>query len=251
MYARLWIAFSLIFVNGTASAQSAREHITMGDRDYGALNAPGALAHYEQAIAVDADNYEALWKASRSAMDIGSYASDAAKRSALFASAENYARKAVALNHPDAEGHFALARAVGKAALTQSPRGRVKYGAEVQKYALECLRRDSRHAGCMHVMGMWNAEVMRLNSFTRAIARNFLGGRVFGSASWKEAVRYMDEAIAIEPDRIVHRVDAGEIYIDVGDRVKAKAAFEAALRLPSTDVNDKYYKEQARRRLGQ
>ena len=250
MHAGLCVVLALVLTGGTVSAQSAREHVAMGDRDYNALNAPGALAHYEQAIAIDADNYEALWKASRSAMDIGSYASDASRRKSLFASAERYARKAVRLNPSNAEGHFALARAVGKTALMQSPRGKVKYGVEVQKHAMECLRHDPRHAGCMHVMGVWNAEVMRLNSLTRAIAKNLLGGRAFGSASWKEAVRYMDQAIAIEPDRIVHRVDAGEIYNEVGDREKAKAAFETALRLPATDVNDRQYKEQARRALG-
>ena len=97
-------------------------------------------------------------------------------------------------------------------------------------------------------MGMWNAEVMRLNSFTRMIARNILGGRVFGTASWNEAVRYMEASVAAEPERIVHHVDLAGVYDDVGEKAKARAEREAALRLPITDVNDKFYKEQARGR---
>jgi uncharacterized protein HemY len=95
-------------------------------------------------------------------------------------------------------------------------------------------------------MGMWNAEVMRLNGVTRMIAKNFLGGKVFGTASWKEAVRYMESSVANDPDRIVHYVDLAEIYDDIGEKAKARAMYEAALRLPETDVNDKRYKDQAR-----
>lgn len=234
----------------TAGAQSVSEHLAAGDRSYLALDAAGALASYEKAIAADPRNYGALWKASRSAIDIGSYAADAARRTALFSSGEQYARRAVVLNSGDADGHFSLARALGKTALTQSPRGRIRYATDIRARALQCVAIAPRHAGCLHVMGMWNAEVMRLSSITRAIARNLLGGRVFGSASWKEAVRYMEAAVASEPDRIVHRVDLGEVYADVGEKAKARAEFETALRLAVTDVNDNAYKEQARRALG-
>ena len=248
MRIRLAAAF-LTLLPGTSGAQSAAEHVALGDRAYAALEAESALTHYEQAIAADARNYDALWKASRSAVDIGSYGTDATRRNALFVRAEQYARRAVALHPGDAEGFFSLARALGKTALTQSARGRVRYATEIRARALECLRIAPKHAGCLHVMGVWNAEVMRLNSVTRLIARNVLGGRVFGTASWKEAVRYMEASVESEPERIVHRIDIGEIYVDVGERAKAREAFEAAVRLPVTDVNDVHYKAQARTAL--
>ena len=96
------------------------------------------------------------------------------------------------------------------------------------------------------MIGMWNAEVMRLNSVTRLIARNILGGRVFGTASWKEAVRYMEASVAAEPERIVHRVDLAGVYDDTGEKARARAELETALRLPVTDVNDESYKAEAR-----
>lgn len=230
------------------TAQTTAMQLAMGDSAYASLDASGALAHYEKA-AVDSGSYEAWWKASRSAVDIGSYATDATRRTALFTRGEQYARSAVALNPGDAEGHFALARALGKAALAQGPRGRVRYATEIRSQGLECLRIRPRHAGCLHVMGMWNAEVMRLNSLTRIVAKNILGGRVLGTASWKEAVRYMEASVAAEPDRIVHRVDLGEVYRDTGENTKAKAELEMALRLPVSDANDRFYKAQAKAAL--
>lgn len=243
---RFILLVSSLFISSSLLAQSAAEHSAAGDRDYVAMNATSALAHYEAAIKLDASSYDANWKASRSAVDIGSYTNDKSRREALYSSAEQYARKAVALKPSEPEGHFALARALGKTALTQSPKARIKYATEIRSQALECLRLDPRHGGCLHVMGMWNAEVMRLNGLTRLIAKNFLGGKVFGTASWKEAVRYMEASVANDPERIVHYVDLAGIYDDLGETAKAKEMYEAALRLPETDVNDKHYKDQAR-----
>ena len=163
----VFTASAMLAFAASTNAQTATEHIASGDRDYLAMRAEPALSHYEQAAKIDQSSYEASWKASRSAVDIGSYSNDKSRREALFASAEQYARRAVQLNPGEAEGHFSLARALGKTALTQSPKVRIRYATEIRSQALECLRLNPRHGGCLHVMGMWNAEVMRLSSLTR------------------------------------------------------------------------------------
>ena len=235
----------MLLVASVASAQTAADHIALGDKEYLAMNPSAALQHYEEAIKLDPKNYEALWKASRSDVDLGSYDRDDGKRETYFKNAEKYARDAVAANPGDAEGHFNLARALGKNALTQSPKSRIKYAKEVRNQALECLKIDPKHAGCLHVMGMWNAEVMRLSGFTRMLAKNFLGGQIFDSANWNEAKRYMEESVAAEPDRIVHHVDLAGVYRDTGDKTKARAEWQAAMKLPNKDFNDRHYKAEA------
>jgi len=235
----------MLLVASVASAQTAADHIALGDKEYLAMNPSAALQHYEEAIKLDPKNYEALWKASRSDVDLGSYNRDDGQRETYFKNAEKYARDAVAANPADAEGHFNLARALGKNALTQSPKSRIKYAKEVRNQALECLKIDPKHAGCLHVMGMWNAEVMRLSGFTRMLAKNFLGGQIFDSANWNEAKRYMEESVAAEPDRIVHHVDLAGVYRDTGDKTKARAEWQAAMKLPNKDFNDRHYKAEA------
>jgi hypothetical protein len=59
-------------------AQTAAEHIVLGDREHAAMNAAAALQHYQEAVAVDASNAEALWRASREAIDLGEF-NDAAR----------------------------------------------------------------------------------------------------------------------------------------------------------------------------
>ncbi|MEO7503390.1 MAG: hypothetical protein ABIW94_12190 [Gemmatimonadaceae bacterium] len=239
----------LLAASSVVRAQSAEEQIRAGDRAYDAKDLTTALGLYGKAIAAEPKNYEALWKAARTSVDLGLPASTAAQRNALFSSGEQYARRAVAANQGDVEGHFVLAWVLGRTALSQSPRGRVKYGNEVRAHALECLRLKPAHAGCLHIMGMWNAEIMRLNSLVRLIARSVLGGKSFGSASWAEAVRYMEAAVAAEPRRVVHRLDMGEVYRDAGQKQKAREAFETGLSLPSSDYNDGRFKAEIRYHL--
>ncbi|HEY5021368.1 MAG TPA: hypothetical protein VII30_02650 [Gemmatimonadaceae bacterium] len=245
MRALRYFSLGMLLAASVAGAQTAAEHIALGDKEYVAMNAPAALAHYEEAIKVDSKSYEALWKASRSAVDLGTAESNDAKRENYFKNAELYARRAVEVNPGDAEGHFHLARALGKNALTQGPRARIKYATDVRTHALECLKINPKHAGCLHVMGMWNAEVMRLNGFTRMLAKNLLGGQVFGSANWNEAKRYMEESVASEPDRIVHHVDLAGVYRDMGEKDKARAEYQAVMKMPNRDYNDRQYKAEA------
>jgi tetratricopeptide (TPR) repeat protein len=245
MRAVQYLSAGMLLVASIAGGQTAADHIALGDKSYVAMDAPAALQHYEEAIKLDPKNYEALWKASRSAVDLGSYERDDEKRGLDFTKAEQYARRAVEANPGDAEGHFNLARSLGKNALTQGPRARIKYAKDVRSQALECLKIDPKHPGCLHVMGMWNAEVMRLNGFTRMLAKNFLGGQIFESASWPEAKRYMEASVANDPNRIVHHLDLAGVYRDMGDKARARAEFEAVMKLPNADYNDRHYKGEA------
>lgn len=243
--ALLLVAAPTVVPRMTQAQGTAAEHVAAGDREYDRHDAPAALAQFEAALALEPKRYDALWKASRSAVDVGESTKDEQRQHALYRSGETYARRATAVNARDAEGHFALARALGRTALSVSARERVPYATEIRTEALEALRLDPTHAGALHVMGMWNAEIMRLNPFVRTIAKNFLGGQVFGKASWEEAQRYLEEAVRVDPQRIVHRLDLGLIYRDVGKKAKAREMLESAQRGVVLEPNDVKYKREA------
>ena len=200
-------------------------------------------------IAADTNSYDWLIKAAHEAVDRGEFNPSENERKTLYKNAEQYARRAVAANPNDAEGHFQLARAIGRNALTMGTRDRIKYAGEVRQQALDALKANPKHAGAAHVMGMWNAEVMRLNGLSRMIAKNFLGGKIFGEANWDNAIKYLEEAVALEPNRITHRLDLAAVYVDRDMKSKAIEQYEWIVKAPVTDFNDAKYKEIAAERL--
>jgi tetratricopeptide (TPR) repeat protein len=230
------------------AAQTAADHITLGDRDHAAMHAPSALHHYEEAIKLEPKSYDALWKASREAVDVGEYAPPA-ERDADYTLAEQYARRAVEANAGDAEGHFNLARALGRRALSLGKRDRVKYAGDVRTHALEALKLNPKHPGALHVMGMWNYNVMSLSGMTRFMAKTFLGGKVFDSANWDDAQRYMEESVATDPGRLVHHLDLARVYVARGDKTKAAEQYELVITGPRTEYNDRHYQAEAEAEL--
>lgn len=228
-----------------AAAQGAADYMAQASAAYEARNAPEALRDYDRALALAPRNYEALWRAARSGIDLGEYETDATRQAALFKTAEERARLATEINAADANGHFTLARALGRKALSLGVRDRVRYAGTVREQALDCLARDAGHAGCLDVMGVWNAEVMRLGGFQRMIARNFLGGKVFGEASWANARKNLEAATNAEPRRIIHRLDLARVYADMNLKPEARTQFQAVINGELIDYNDPHYKAEA------
>jgi tetratricopeptide (TPR) repeat protein len=221
------------------------EQIAVGDRDYAERRAQSALEHFKQALLVEPKNYESLWKASRSEVDLAESMSKGSGQEAMLDSARKHAEDAIAANPSDAEGHFSLARALGRKALSVGTMDRIKFSKTVRTEALAALALDSTHAGALHVLGMWNAEIMRVNGFARAIARTFLGAGVFSLASWDEAQRLLEKSVQVDPVRIVHHLDLGMIYADRGNKAKATEQFEWIAKAPVREYNDELYKKQA------
>jgi tetratricopeptide (TPR) repeat protein len=234
---------------GGAPAATVAELLAQADKESVALRASAALPLYERALTLDPKSLPALIGATREAVDLGEFERAESVRTPLYARATQYGRRAVALAPDNADAHFHLARAIGRTALALGPRDKVKYAIEVRDEALKAVALAPTHPGALHVLGVWNAEVLRLNALERGFAKAFLGGKVLGSANWPDAARYLERAVAVEPTRLVHRLDLARIYRDMGRTDDARAAYEAALRCPLQDANDARYRDDAANEL--
>lgn len=229
-------------------AQSAADHVASGVAARRAMDVNEALRHFEAALAADSSDYEANWQAAVTLIDIGKQTPDevkSAERDSLYARAERYARRAVRVRPAGADGHFALANAIGRTSLTKGKRERVQRAAEIRAEALRAIELDPRHDGAYHVLGRWNAEIMRLSGVERFFARNFLGGEVFNAASWDGAVANMEKAVELNPRRIFHRLDLAEIYVDLERFTDARTQLSRVAALPPADPGDAQYKARA------
>lgn len=241
-------ALGALFIAAPAAAvaQSAAHHVAEGDTAYASRKAPEALHHYLAAIAADSTSADALWRASRTEAELAEFDPDSAHAGSLLASAEQHGRAAVARAPKSADAHFALAQALGRIALRTPTMERLPYATEIHKEALACLDLAPKDPRCLHVLGVWDAEYMRLGHFTQQMANSMTGGKLFATATWEEAEKNLKAAIAEEPKRAIHHLDLARIFRDEGKAAEAKAEFQAVIDAPVQDYNDGKYKAEAR-----
>ena len=232
-----------------AAAQAASERIALGDRAYADRQAKTALDQYRLALSLEPKNYEALCKASRTELDLAEGLDAGPVRDSLLAGAQRHAETAIAVKPRDADGHFSLARVLGRRANALGTMDRIRFAKAIRLEALEALKYDSLHAGALHVLGSWNAEVMRVNGVERAFAKKFLGAEVFNQASWDQAQRLLEKAVRLDPNRLVHHLDLGAVYADRGNKAKAREQYLFILAAPVREYNDPVFKKKAADRL--
>ena len=252
-------ALSLLLVSLTAPARlhtqapsqpSVAEHMALGDSAHAALAPAQALRHYRAALASDSTDYAALWKAARELVDIAKQIEgkdDSSKhlRDGLYMEARALGEAAIRVNPNGADGHFAVAQALGRLSRTRGGKERVRFAKIIYDEGLKTIALDSTHDGAYHLVGAWHAEVKRLSGFQRFFAKTLFGGGFLDKGSWDSARTYLEKAVALKPQNIFHHLELAEVYIDLGTYSKAREQLTAIAHLPIGDVLDPEYKQDA------
>ena len=207
-----------------------------------------AYRYFERALAIDSLDYEANWRGAVAAVEWGKETPDSVKsaeRDSLYAGAVRMARRAVRVDSTQADGWFALSMALGRAALTKGQRQRLEYAVEIHDAAVRALTIAPDHDGAHHVLGLWNAEVMRISGFNRFMAKNILGAKVLGKAKWDSALVHLERAVALDPSRLYHRLDLARVYVDRKRYDDARAQLRAIDSLPNQFPDDPRYRVEA------
>jgi tetratricopeptide (TPR) repeat protein len=245
--ARLRPALLLLAVIAShLEAQSAHDHVALGAAALEAHDLRTALAHFDAALSRDSTDYEANWRGAIALIDTAEVIPDSVKspaRDSLYARAERLARRAVAADSAGADGHFALAAAVGRASLTMGKQERIRRARIIRDEAMRAIQLNPRHDGAYHILGRWNAEIMRLSGLSRFLAKRLLGAGIFGEASWEAAVSDMERAVALDPGRLYHHLELAEIYVDRKRYDDARAQLADMAALPDREIMDSVYRQ--------
>jgi tetratricopeptide (TPR) repeat protein len=248
MLIRVLAASVLILLAPRLEAQTVADHVEMGAAALQAHDLRTGLAHYEAALALDSTDYAANWRAAMALLDEGELIPDSlagAERDTIFARAERLAKRAVAADSMQPEGHFAVAATVGRASLGLGKKERIRRAKVIRTETLRTIELDPKYDGAYHVLGRWNAEIMRLSGLSRFFAKSFLGAGIFGQASWEEAIANLQKAVELDPARIYHRLELARIYADRKRYQEARDQLGQINALPDRELLDPVYRERA------
>src|SRR6266496_3796754 len=139
--------------------------------------------------------------------------------------------------------------ALGRLSRTKGGKERVRFAKIIYDEGMKAIELDSTHDGACHLIGAWHAEVKRLSGFEKFFAKTLFGGGFLDNGNWDDAQKYLAKAVALKPNNIFHRLDLGEVYVDLGRYSKAREQFTAIQSLPIGDVLDHEYKQEAKQLL--
>lgn len=231
------------------AAATARSLVRAGDAAHTALRPLDALDSFSRALEAEPEDYEALWRSARETVTLGMLAANKGDRKRWYAEAEDYARRARLANPVGPRGAEWLAIALGRKALEEGPRSRVRLAGEIRETAMGALALDSLNAGAHHVLGEWNAEIRRLSGVERWVARTLLGASVFADASWEDAEYHLRRSIELDAGGLVHYLDLARLYLDRERADEACDLLREVLARPAVEPMDPLIKQMAQELL--
>ena len=246
---RLSLCLLAPFVGASLAAQSAAQHVALGD-SAGLMHPDVQLRHYQAALAIDSLSYDANWKAARAIADVakqiqGNADSLKRRRDSLYSVGRGYAERAIRADSTRPDGHYALSMVLGRLSRTKGSKERVRYAKIIYDEATRAVQIDSTYDNAHHVLGAWNAEVKRLSGIQRFFAKALFGGGFMDKANWDDAVKQFQTAVRLAPNHIYHRLELAEVYTDLGRYSKAREQLTVIATLPVADVMDPQYKKDA------
>jgi tetratricopeptide (TPR) repeat protein len=196
-----------------------------------------ALAEYQAALKLNAQHYEALWRAAVLSVSIGNRYSDETRKKAYFDAAHQYAARALEIQQEGGESNYAMALALFSEAGLISARDRLRLFKQLRPHVYLAAERRPDMPEAWQLLGRWYYRVAHYNVLEKAFSRVFLGGYPQG-ASTKKALDALEKARELDPTRIQYYYDLARICKYQGKRRRAIALLQEAIKLPTYTSED-------------
>jgi tetratricopeptide (TPR) repeat protein len=230
-----------------AQGQSADELMAQGNLHYDRLQTKEALKYYLPAEKLEPKNAKLLAKISREYRHLMSDASSKSEKLRLGGLAVSYAERAVAAAPNDAEAQLAVAISYGKVLVLQGSREKVESSRKVKIAAEKAVKLDPSNDLGWHVLGRWHLVWAEVSGLQRTMAELVYGK--MPPSSFEEAARNFRKAIALNPNRLMHYVELGRTYADMGQKEEARKNLKKGLQMRETEKDDPETKEKGRELL--
>jgi tetratricopeptide (TPR) repeat protein len=98
------------------------------------------------------------------------------------------------------------------------------------------LKLDPKNDTAWHILGRWNRVLADVNVVKRVLAKALYGE--LPTTSNEEAERCLKKAIALNPNRLMHYIELGRIYAQMGRKEDARKNIEKGLAMPNKEKDD-------------
>jgi tetratricopeptide (TPR) repeat protein len=225
-------------------AQTSAELIEKGDVAYEALKPAEALKYYLPAEKQEPKNVRLLVRISRQYRHLMSDAPQKAEKMRLGTTALEYANRAAALAPNDPEAQLSVAISYGKLLPLQPTKQQIANSRLVKATAEKVIALDPKNDLAWQILGRWYLNMAEIGGVKRALAQVIYGK--LPPATFEDAVRCYQKAIALNPNRLMHYIELGRVYEKMGKTAEAKKFITKGLSMPETEKDDGETKKMGR-----
>jgi tetratricopeptide (TPR) repeat protein len=235
------------FICATAKCETADQLIKAGETCDLNLRATEALSFYLPAEKLQPNNAHLLVCIARQYRHLMADASTREEKLKLGGIALEYSQRAAVLAPSDSEAQLDPAISYGKMLPFQSFKEQTQESRYIKEGAEKAIQLDPRNDLAWHVLGRFHMVLASVTGFKRAVAQLMFGE--FPAASNEDAVKCFKKAIEINPARLMHYIELGEAYAQMGRPSDARLFITQGLAMPEIDKDDPEIKRRGRETL--
>jgi len=238
---------ALLLACATIWGGPADDLVKNGDEFDLKLQASQALDFYLAAERLEPKNAGLLLRIARQYRHLMADATTREEKLRLGGIGLNYAQRAAALAPNDSEAQLSPAISYGKMVAIQGIKEQTEASRRIKDAADKAIRLDPNNDLAWHVLGRWNRVLAGVNSVKRTFASLLYGELPAGSNS--EAVLCFQKAIQINPNRLMHYIELGQTYAQMGKNADARRLIVQGLAMPDVEKDDPEIKRRGRETL--
>jgi tetratricopeptide (TPR) repeat protein len=228
-------------------ANPLQDSICKGDACDQKLQAKEALQFYLPVEKAEPNNVHVLVCIARQYRHLMTDASSKSDKLKLASMAMDYSKRAAAVGTTDSDAQLSPAITFGKMMALLGKRDQIEASKKIKEAAERALKLDPNNDLAWHVLGRWHQVIADVGTVTRT-----LGSLIYGSlptSTNENAVNCFEKAIAINPNRLMHYIELGRTYAQMGRDEDAKRMIKKGLAMPCKDKDDPDMKKKGRETL--
>jgi len=227
---------ALTLASTGARAESADELIQKGDVFYTNLKAAEALECYLPAEKLEPNNVRLLVRIAREYRHLMSDATNACEKAQLGMTAVDFAHRAAVLAPNNPEAQLAVAISYGKMLPIEGTKQRIANSRLIKIAVDKVIVLDPTNDLAWHVLGRWYLALAEVSPVKRVFAQVMYDK--LPPAKYEDAVRCFEKAITLNPNRLMHCIELGRTYAQMGRDADARKLITKGLAMPETEKDD-------------
>ncbi len=239
--------FAIALASASFAADSADDLIDKGKVFDKKFQANDALPLYLSAEKLEPKNPDLLVRIARQYRYLMTDASDPKEKLRLGHLALDYSERAAACGPKDCDAQLAPAITLGKMLPYMPTKEQVSASPKIKESVDKALAIDPHNDTAWHILGRWNRVLAEISSGKRFLASLIYGQLPKGSID--EAEQDMKKAIGLNPNRLMHYIELGRIYAQMGKTEEARDSINKGLAMHNAEKDDPETKERGRETL--